>query len=109
MFTCYFEDYVYSSLFADDTCIYATDRKEVYVFRELQRGLSAIMTWYERWNIKINQDATQAIYFSHTLRPPVAHLTLNGRRSAGSLWGGALESLQEGTDKYVRPGAKHGR
>jgi hypothetical protein len=26
-------------LFADDTCIYATDRKEGYVLRKLQRGL----------------------------------------------------------------------
>jgi hypothetical protein len=30
-----------SSLFADDTCIYATDRKEGYVLRKLQRGMSA--------------------------------------------------------------------
>jgi hypothetical protein len=29
--------------------------------------------------MKINEDETQAIYFSHTLRPPEAHLTLNGR------------------------------
>jgi hypothetical protein len=25
----------------------------------------------------INEDKTQAIYFSHRLRPPEAHLTLN--------------------------------
>jgi retron-type reverse transcriptase len=53
---------VYLGLFADDTCIYATDRKEGYVLRKLQRGLSAIETWCERWNIKINEDKTQAIY-----------------------------------------------
>jgi hypothetical protein len=57
---------VYLSLFADDTCIYATHRKEGYVFRKLQRDLSAIETWCERWNIKINEDKTQAIYFSHS-------------------------------------------
>jgi hypothetical protein len=33
----------------------------------------------ERWNIKINEDKTQAIYFSHRLRPFEAHFTLNGR------------------------------
>jgi hypothetical protein len=44
---------VYLGLFADDTCKYATDRKEGYVLRKLQRGLSAIETWCERWNIKI--------------------------------------------------------
>jgi hypothetical protein len=29
--------------------------------------------------IKINEDKTQIIYFSHRHRPPDAHLTLNGR------------------------------
>jgi hypothetical protein len=70
---------VYLGLFADDTCIYATDRKEVYVLRNLQRGLSAIETWCEHWNININEDKTQAIYFSHLLRPLKTHITLNGR------------------------------
>ena len=64
---------------SDDTCIYATDRKEGYVLRKLQRGLSATETLYERWNIKINYHTTQFIYFSHTLRLPEAHLTLIGR------------------------------
>jgi hypothetical protein len=47
---------VYLGIFADGTCTYATDHKEGYVLRKLQRGLSAI--------------ETQAIYFSHRLRPP---------------------------------------
>jgi hypothetical protein len=70
---------VYLGLFADDTCISATDCKEGYVLRKLQQGLSAIETWCGRWNIKINEDKTPAIYFPHQLRPPEAHLTLNGR------------------------------
>jgi hypothetical protein len=36
---------VYLGLFADDAYIYATDRKQGYVLRKLQRGLSAIETW----------------------------------------------------------------
>jgi hypothetical protein len=68
---------VYLGLFADDTYIYATDRKEGYVLRKLQRGLSAIETWCKRWNIKVNEDKPQAIYFSHRLKPPEAHITLN--------------------------------
>jgi hypothetical protein len=48
--------------------------KEGYVLRKLQRGLSAIETWYERWNIKINEDKAQAIYFSRRLRSPEALL-----------------------------------
>jgi hypothetical protein len=31
------------------------------------------------WNIKINENETQTIYFSHRLRLLEAHLTLNGR------------------------------
>jgi hypothetical protein len=30
------------SLFADDTCLYATDRKEGYVLRKIQRGLNCM-------------------------------------------------------------------
>jgi hypothetical protein len=63
-------------LFADDTCIHATDREGIYVFRKLQRGLSDVETWYERWKVKINEYKTQAIYFSHILRPPDPPLTL---------------------------------
>jgi hypothetical protein len=59
--------------------VYETHRKNGYVLRKLQRGLRAIETWCERWNIKINEYKTQAIYFFHQLRPPEAHLTLNGR------------------------------
>jgi hypothetical protein len=32
----------YLTLFAGDTCMYATDRKEGYVLRKLQRGLNSL-------------------------------------------------------------------
>jgi hypothetical protein len=70
---------VYLALFADDTSLYATERKEGYVLRKLQRSLNPIETWCERWNIKINEDKTQAIYFSHRRRQLEPLLTLNGR------------------------------
>jgi hypothetical protein len=31
------------------------------------------------WNIKINEDKPQGIYFSRSLRPPESRLTLNVR------------------------------
>jgi hypothetical protein len=37
------------------------------------------VTSCERWSIKINEGKTQAIYFSHRLRSPESHLTLNGQ------------------------------
>jgi hypothetical protein len=70
---------VYLGIFADDIFIYVTDRKEYFILRKLQRGLSVPATWFGCWKIKINEDRTQAIYFSRRLRPPDAPLTLNGR------------------------------
>jgi hypothetical protein len=66
------------ALFADDTCLYVIERKEGYVLRKVQRGLNSMSSWCERWNIKINEDKTRAIYFSHQRRPPESLLTLNG-------------------------------
>jgi retron-type reverse transcriptase len=33
------------ALFADDTSLYATEHKEAYVLRKLQRGLSSMTAW----------------------------------------------------------------
>jgi hypothetical protein len=55
------------ALFADDTSLYASDRKEGFVVRKLQRGLSSMETWCERWNIKINEEKTQGIVDCLTL------------------------------------------
>jgi hypothetical protein len=62
---------VYLALFANDTCTYTTDRKEGNVFTPMQ-------AWCEHWNIKINEDNIQAIYFSHRRRQVEAYLTLKG-------------------------------
>jgi hypothetical protein len=70
---------VHLALFADDTCIYATDHKEGFIVRNLQCCLSSMETWCERWNIKINEDKTRRIYFSRSRRPPEFRLTLNGQ------------------------------
>jgi hypothetical protein len=69
----------YIGLFADNTCIYATDCKEGYVLRKLQKGFIATETWHEHWDIKMNGDKTQAIYFAHRLRLHKVHLTHNGQ------------------------------
>jgi hypothetical protein len=67
------------ALFADDTCLYATERKKGYVLRKIQRGLISTAAWCEHWNIKFNEGKTRAIFFSHQQRPPNSLLTLNGR------------------------------
>jgi hypothetical protein len=53
------------ALFADDTSLYATERKEDYVLRKLQHGLNSMAAWCKHWSIKINEEKTRAFYFSH--------------------------------------------
>jgi hypothetical protein len=71
--------FLYLALFADDTCVYATEKHERRVLNKLQRGLTAVGSWCQRWNIKINEGKTQAIYFSKRCRMPGDDLQLNGR------------------------------
>jgi hypothetical protein len=54
---------VYLVLIAVDTCLYATDRKEGFVVRKLERGLSLMESGCERWGVKINEDKTQGSTF----------------------------------------------
>jgi hypothetical protein len=39
------------AFFADDSCIYAAEKRERRVLRKLNRGLTAVISWCERWNI----------------------------------------------------------
>jgi hypothetical protein len=50
---------------SDDKCLYVTDRNAGYVLRKMQRRLTSMESWSDRWNIKIDEAKTQAIYFSH--------------------------------------------
>jgi hypothetical protein len=54
--------------------MYATDRKKS--FRKVQLGLNVIEEWYERWNIKNNENKTGDL-----LRHREAHIILNGRNN----------------------------
>jgi hypothetical protein len=67
------------ALFEDDTCLYATDRKEGYVLRKIQRGFDSMAAWCKHWNIKINEKKTRAIYFTRRNRPPDSPRKLYGR------------------------------
>jgi hypothetical protein len=58
------------SLFADDTCICASEKHECFVLCKLQRGLTSVNSWYKPWNVKINDAKYQAIYFSRRFRFP---------------------------------------
>jgi hypothetical protein len=88
-------------LCADSIYIYIHMRqtaKRIIVSRKLLRGLSAIGTWCERWNTEINQDKTEAIYFSHRLGSSEVHLTLNGRKFPFVNY---IKCLAVGSDKRI--------
>jgi hypothetical protein len=70
---------IHLALFADDTCVYATEKHERRVLNKLQRGLTAVGSRCQRSNIKINEAKTQAIYFSKRRRMSRDDLQLNGR------------------------------
>jgi hypothetical protein len=57
------------SLFADDTCLYATDRKEGYIVRKLQRVLDS----------GISKSIRTKLGRCTSPFPPESLLTLNGR------------------------------
>jgi hypothetical protein len=57
---------VFVALFAEDTRLYATDRKKGSIVRKLQRCLSSTETWCVRWNIKIKEDKRGDLFFSQT-------------------------------------------
>jgi hypothetical protein len=67
------------ALFSDATCVYATEKHECRVLNKLQRGLTAVGSWCQRWNIKINEGKPRAMYFSKRRRMPRYGLQLNGR------------------------------
>jgi hypothetical protein len=69
------------ALFADHTLVYATEKQERRVLCKLQRGLTAVKSWCKRWNIKISEEATQAVYFSRRRGVPedILLVQLTGR------------------------------
>lgn len=50
------------ALFADDTAIYTTSRRQSAITNRLIDYYSKIKSYYHKWKIKINTDKTQAIF-----------------------------------------------
>jgi hypothetical protein len=64
--------------FAYNACIYPPKKYERRVVCKLQRGLAAVKSWCEHWNMKINERNIQAIIFSRILTVPEFILQLQG-------------------------------
>jgi hypothetical protein len=67
-----------STVPADDTRIYATETHERRVLCRVRRSLTAVNSWCECRNIKINEGRTGDL-FLHKTRVPDDVLQLNGR------------------------------
>jgi hypothetical protein len=53
-------------LFSDDTHIYATEKHELRVLCKQQRGLTAVNSWCEHWNIEINEGNSGDLFLQKT-------------------------------------------
>jgi hypothetical protein len=61
------------------TPVYIRQTAKRAMFSESCNEVSVLLRRAVSAGTKINEDKTQAIYFSHRRRPPETHLTLNGR------------------------------
>jgi hypothetical protein len=61
---------IHFALFADDTCIYSTKKIERRVLCKLQCGLTALKSWYEVWNTKINEEELKISISPEHVRVP---------------------------------------
>lgn len=53
-----------TSIFADDTSILCSDAFATNVISSLQSALSELQNYFNKWNILVNPEKTQAIYFT---------------------------------------------
>lgn len=68
-----------SACYADDTAAYTSANRTITICKRLQRSLSRIEKYYDKWKIKINPAKTQAIIFpfnNQRRRIPTTALTL---------------------------------
>jgi hypothetical protein len=59
--------------------LFTRQKREGRFICKSQRGLTAVRSLCERWNMKINERKTQVIYFSGRLVVPQDVLQLNGQ------------------------------
>lgn len=52
------------SLFADDTAFYCASRYVKHIEKSLQSAVSKYKAYFTRWKIKMNENKTQAIFFT---------------------------------------------
>ena len=58
-----------TSIFADDTSILCSDLFSADIITSLQTALTHLNQYFKKWNILINPEKTQAIYFTRKRKP----------------------------------------
>jgi hypothetical protein len=71
-------DFCKTATFADDTAIFVSDLNPHLVCDSLQEHIDSVSDYFKNWKIKINEDKTQAIYFTRcTKNVPTSKLKIN--------------------------------
>lgn len=65
------------ALYADDTAIYTTSKSEKIITERLQEHTDHLLTYYNKWGIRINPQKTQAILISKHRKTPYNNIKIN--------------------------------
>lgn len=67
--------------FADDTAIYASERRKKSLHKYLQEDINIITNYYKTWRIKLNETKTQAVYYHpKTIHKKLEDLNINNHK-----------------------------
>ena len=86
------------AVFADDTAIYTSNRNTNYIYRQLQRHLDSLETWFDFWRLKVNVDKSSAVLFSKRRPRAPPPLELFGERVE---WTGGTKYLGVTLDRRL--------
>lgn len=71
---------VQTSLFADDSSLYKAGRNINLLQTAVQRDLSALQDWCDKWGFRISTEKTVAVLFTKSTNRPDVKLEINGRQ-----------------------------
>lgn len=66
--------------FADDTASYTSSDDTDLIIGRLQYSIELLQDYFKKWKLKINEDKTEAIFFSRARQPPTRTLKIAGHK-----------------------------
>jgi Reverse transcriptase (RNA-dependent DNA polymerase)/Endonuclease-reverse transcriptase len=90
------------SLYADDTACYASGKNPEVLTRRLQTAHDTLLTYYNKWKIKINTNKTDAIFFTTRRHWPLSNIISSS--GVDILWKNQVKYLGLTLDTRLRWG-----